>query len=43
MLHKILDYFSGFTDVWFARHAEITRWTAEQQLDRPLLSAHFKV
>ena len=43
MLHKILDYFGGFADVWFARHAEIARWTAEQQLDEPLLTAHFKV
>ena len=42
MLHRILDYFSGFRDVWFARHVDIARWSAEQALDEPLLTAHFR-
>jgi hypothetical protein len=28
--------------VWFARHREIARHTAEQQLDQPLLTAHLR-
>ena len=42
MLHQVLDYFRGFTDVWFARHAEVARWTAEQEIDSPLITAHLR-
>ena len=42
MLHKILDYFAGFSEVWFARHAEIARWCAEQALDETSLIAHLR-
>jgi peptidoglycan/xylan/chitin deacetylase (PgdA/CDA1 family) len=27
MLHELLRYMKGFSDVWFARHDEIARWT----------------
>jgi peptidoglycan/xylan/chitin deacetylase (PgdA/CDA1 family) len=42
MLHKILDHFGRFAGVWFARHGEIARHTVERQIDRPLLTAHFR-
>ena len=42
MLHRILDHVGRFGGVWFARHAEIARHTAEQALDQPALTAHFR-
>jgi peptidoglycan/xylan/chitin deacetylase (PgdA/CDA1 family) len=42
MLHRILDRFERHAAVWYARHAEIARYTAEQELDEPLLTAHFR-
>ena len=30
MLYELLSYMKGFTDVWFARHDEVARWTIEQ-------------
>lgn len=39
---RILDYFGGFEGVWFARHAEVARWTAEQELDEPALIGHLR-
>ena len=30
MLHELLRYMKGFSDVWFARHDEIARWALEQ-------------
>jgi len=27
MLHELLKYMRGYSDVWFARHDEIARWT----------------
>jgi hypothetical protein len=38
MLHKTLDYFGRFASVWFARHGEIARYTAERLLDQPLFT-----
>jgi len=42
MLHRILDHFGRFDGVWFARHAEIAKYTAEQALDQPLLTARLR-
>jgi allantoinase len=42
MVHKVLDHFGRFAGVWFARHGEIARYTAEQQFDEPLLTAHLR-
>lgn len=42
MLHRILDHFSRFAGVWFARHSEIARWSAEQQLDASVLTARWR-
>lgn len=42
MLHKILDHFERHAAVWFARHAEVARHAAEQALDEPALTAHFR-
>ena len=33
MLHRILDHFGRHPGVWFARHTEIARYTAEEELD----------
>ncbi|HEX2928179.1 MAG TPA: polysaccharide deacetylase family protein, partial [Candidatus Binatia bacterium] len=30
MLHDLLHYMKGFSDVWFARHDEIARWVLAQ-------------
>jgi len=27
MLHELLRYMKGFSEVWFARHDEVARWT----------------
>lgn len=31
MLHELLRYMKGFSDVWFARHDEVARWVLEQR------------
>lgn len=30
MLHELLRYMKGFSDVWFARHDEVARWVLAQ-------------
>ena len=42
MLDRILDHFQRFAGVWFARHSEVARHTAQEDLDAPQLSAHFR-
>jgi peptidoglycan/xylan/chitin deacetylase (PgdA/CDA1 family) len=42
MLHRVLDHFGGCAGVWFARHSEIARCTAEQQLDPSMLAAYLR-
>lgn len=42
MLHQVLDYLSGFGGVWFARHAEIARWTRERNPDAAAMIAAFR-
>ncbi|HUZ73293.1 MAG TPA: polysaccharide deacetylase family protein [Stellaceae bacterium] len=34
-LDKLLRYFTGFTDVWMPRHAELVDWFLAQKIDDP--------
>jgi hypothetical protein len=33
VLHKVLTYYTQFSDVWFARSSEIAQWMIEQKVD----------
>jgi len=33
MLLKVLEYFAGFKEVWFAHHGDIVRWMVDRKID----------
>lgn len=41
MLHKVMRHLTGFSDVWFATHAEIAQWFSELGVERIPPAARF--
>lgn len=41
VIDKLLAYFSGFSDVWFARHGELARWALAQPGDEITYAERF--
>lgn len=41
VIDKLLKYFSGFDDVWFARHGELARWALANDIDEVTYAQRF--
>ena len=41
MFRKILEYFRGHKDVWFAHHHEVAKWIVDQKIEDTSYATRF--